>query len=81
MVRQADTEMTVVKDEVLYSQIPRNRRCSTQFRGGHTGKHQGRSGIQAHERKAGARIFVVVFVGRNGQSRGSQDKQVEDCLL
>lgn len=35
MVRQADTEMTVVKDEVLYSQLPRNRRCGTQFRGPH----------------------------------------------
>lgn len=39
---------------------------------GPLGKHQGQSGGRRDEAKALARVFIVVFAGRNGQ--GSTDK-------
>lgn len=33
MVKHTDMEMTVIKEEVLCSQIPRNRRHSTLYKG------------------------------------------------
>lgn len=35
-------------------------------------KHHGQSGDSGTERKMRGRIFIVVFMGRNGQGRGSR---------
>ena len=63
MARHADTEMTVMKKEVLYSHIPRNRRHSMPCR-----DTWGIIKI-SHGVREWPRAFTVVFMGRLSRFR------------
>ena len=75
MVRPKDQETVAIKKIVYCSQFPRRGTCYAMWGGrGTWRKHRGQSGDRRREGKMWASIFIVVSMGRKGESRLSKFK-------
>lgn len=69
MVKHIDMEMMVVKEEILCSQIPRNRRHSTLYKGAPQGSTRFGQEVEGMRRKGGKSLNCG-FQGKEWERQG-----------